>query len=121
MSSLRPSTLSWLIPILGMGAVVVSAAILRTTPLWLGVVVLAVVLAAVILWVTASILWPAKADRRCPVCGEEGLVRMDPEGVRGLRCELCGHSDPDASAWYLAEEEGPLEEIVLGRRGGSAR
>jgi len=69
-----------------------------------------------ILWVVISTLWPARADRSCPRCRGEKLVRMDPGSTLGLSCTDCGYRDPSASSWLLAEEEGPLETIVLAER-----
>lgn len=85
-------------------------------PDWLLGAVLAVVLGSGFLWVLISAFTPAEADRRCPDCGENALVRLDPSTTRGLRCEACGHVDAEASGWFLAEEEGPLEELVLESR-----
>lgn len=69
-----------------------------------------------VLWVLAASLWPAKADRTCPQCGEDALERLDPDTTMGLRCTACGHTDPTKSGWFLAEDEGPLEELVLRQR-----
>ncbi len=73
-------------------------------------------LAALGLWILASALWPARAERTCPRCGAAALARLDPRAAHGLSCERCGFRDESASAWLLAEEEGPLEELVLGAR-----
>lgn len=81
-------------------------------------------LGALFLWILASALWPARAERTCPRCGAAGLARLDPRAAHGVGCERCGFRDESASAWLLAEEEGPLEELVLrarGRHGASAR
>lgn len=124
MTPSRPAAsgrLARLFPLFALGALAGSAALVRAQPLWLAPAVVAVLLGAAFLWLLLSVFWPAKADRGCPACGREALVRMDPESTRGLRCEACGHRDPDASSWFLAEEEGPLEEIVLGKRGRGRR
>jgi len=71
-------------------------------------------------WVLVSALWPARAERRCPACGKDALARLDARATHGLRCRACGWTDESASAWLLAEEEGPLEEIVLAERGRGA-
>lgn len=68
------------------------------------------------LWIFVSTLWPARADRTCPECGEEGLERLSESSTHGLRCTRCEWSDETVSAWLLAEEEGPLEETVLEER-----
>ena len=81
---------------------------------------MASLIGAGVLWVALSALWPAKADRRCPKCGEDTLVRLDPDTTTGLRCSACDHVDPEATSWFLAEEEGPLEDLVLRQRGRSS-
>jgi len=62
------------------------------------------------------VLFPAKADRTCPSCSARALVRQDPDSLRGLVCSACGWSDAEASAFFLAEEEGPFEDAVLRER-----
>jgi hypothetical protein len=44
-------------------------------------------------------------------------VRLDRTTARGLRCPACGFRDETRSAFFLAEEEGPLERIALKERG----
>ncbi len=73
------------------------------------------------LWVMASLLWPDRADRKCPECGLDTLERMDQESTMGLRCGSCGFEDETLSSWFLAEEEGPLEKIVLAQRDGAKK
>jgi DNA-directed RNA polymerase subunit RPC12/RpoP len=72
-------------------------------------------------WIAVSIFFPATADRRCPQCGEDAIERIDPGATHGLRCTSCGHRDETASAFLIAEEEGPLEEIVMVERGRRPR
>jgi hypothetical protein len=67
-------------------------------------------------WILVSVLFPSRADRTCPQCGRKGLVRIDPKATHGLRCRFCPWSDETASAFVHAEEEGPLEDIVLRER-----
>ena len=81
-----------------------------------GLILLGAVIAIGLLWILVSSLSPAKADRTCPECHEQGLERLDPNTTRGVVCSLCGYVDPDISAWYLAEDETLLEEIVLSER-----
>lgn len=68
-------------------------------------------------WTLVSALWPGKAERNCPACRKDALVRLDSSTTVGIRCTACGWRDESASAWLLAEEEGPLEELVLAQRG----
>lgn len=72
-----------------------------------------------LLWVMISVLWPPTADRTCPTCGAEAVRRLDPSTTQGLLCGACGWRDETASSWLLAEEEGPLEDVVLRSRGRS--
>ena len=114
----KPSrALVWCAPALFLAAVAAGVAIVLHRPLFLFVGVLAALAAVPVGWVIVSALWPAKAERRCPACGRDALRRLDPRATHGLVCRACGHRDESASAWLLAEEEGPLEEIVLAERG----
>ncbi|MGK0220204.1 MAG: hypothetical protein ACI9HE_003714 [Planctomycetota bacterium] len=109
---------AWAIAPIMMLATAAGLAVVFSEPSWILGAVLGVVLGAAFLWVlVSSLLFPAEADRRCPSCGEEALERMDPQTTTGLRCTACGHEDPQASGWFLAEEEGPLEDLVLRSRG----
>lgn len=108
-----------LFPTALLAAVCGGSALILWQPAWLTGAVVGTVLCAGLLWVAASALWPAKADRSCPECGENTLVRLDPETATGLLCSACGHEDREASSWFLAEEEGPLEDLVLRQRGRS--
>lgn len=76
------------------------------------------VLALGMLWILVSALFPARADRRCPRCGDEHLVRLSADSTRGLRCRACAWRDPSASSFLLAEDDGvPLEDLALRERG----
>ena len=85
-------------------------------PDWILGAVLAVVIGSGFLWVLISAFTPAEADRTCPSCGEESLERLEADSTRGLRCTACDFVDPAASGWFLAEDEGPLEHLVLAER-----
>lgn len=74
-----------------------------------------------LLWVVISALWPARADRKCPACDRDTLERLDAEATYGISCSSCGFTDESQSSWLLAEEEGPLEEIVLEQRRRKSR
>lgn len=108
---------TWLAPGLFLAAALLGVALVRSgSSTWFGAVVLALV-AAPAAWVLVSALSPARADRRCPSCAREALARQSQDSTQGLRCTACGWTDAEASAWMLAEEEGPLEGIVLAERG----
>lgn len=106
----------WILGPIYLGTVLLGAVIILSRPSGLTMVVLGIFVGIALVWVLVSALWPAKADRNCPSCESEGLVRLDPETTTGLKCSDCGWTDPDASSWFLAEEEGPLEELVLRER-----
>jgi hypothetical protein len=109
--------LAWLMPLVMLLAIVLGAVIVRGQPRVALYVILTVMLLIPVLWVLVSALWPGTADRGCPGCGKDTLVRSDSESTVGLECPSCGWRDETASAWFLAEEEGPLEDIVLRQRG----
>jgi hypothetical protein len=106
----------WFAPPVLLLAVLLGAGTARRGPFSLfGLVLLALALAPA-LWVLVSALWPARAERRCPACGRDGLARASPRSTVGLVCRACGWRDEESSSWLLAEEEGPLEEVVLEQR-----
>lgn len=113
-------------PPLLLAAAGAGVAVVLMRPAWLFGAVVGALAGAAFLWIAVSVFWPARADRRCPACGRDALGRADPQTTRGVACRACGHQDPDASGWFLAEDEGrPLEAIVLrqrrSRRGRRAR
>ena len=108
---------SWLIPLVLLAATLAGAGLVFWRPAWLMGAVLTVVFGAVGLWLAVCVFWPASADRTCSACGEETLVRLDPDSSLGLRCTSCEFVDREATSWFLAEEEGPLEDLVLRQRG----
>jgi hypothetical protein len=70
-----------------------------------------------VLWILVSVLWPARADRTCPACGEAGLRRLNARSTRGVACLSCGHKDEEQSSFLLAEDDGDaLETIRLEER-----
>jgi hypothetical protein len=115
-----PAWLAWCAPALFLGAVLLGAWIVFARPFSLFGGVLLALSCVPIGWVLVSALWPARAERRCPVCGGDTLVRLDARATHGLGCSTCSYRDESASAWLLAEEDGPLEEIVLAQRGRSS-
>jgi len=103
-------------PPLYLGAALLGAWIVIARPVAVLGWLLAALVAVPVLWVLVSALWPARAERGCPACGRDALARIDPETTQGLVCRACGWRDESASGWLLAEEEGPLEDIVLAQR-----
>lgn len=80
------------------------------------VAALAALFGVALLWMLVSIFWPARVDRTCPACGRTGLRRLDPTSAHGVACDACGHVDPEQSSFLMAEEEGPIEPMVLRER-----
>ena len=114
-SGKRSERWGWLVPPLCLTAALAGGWIVLGAPhALLGTAV--VFFLVPILWVLASSLWPARAERTCPACKSERLERIDRSATVGITCRACGWRDESASAWLLAEEEGPLEKIVLAER-----
>ena len=121
-SPAAPWWLPWVLPPLLLGATGLGVFIVLRQPDGLFGWVLALLVGAVVVWILASSIWPAKADRRCPKCGLETLERQDPMRLEGVVCTECGWSDETESSFLFAEDEGvPLEPIVLEERGAPAR
>jgi hypothetical protein len=112
--------IAWCSPLAFLAAVGLGAWIVFARPFALFTGVVLALAAVPVIWVMVSALWPARAERGCPRCGRDSVRRLDPRAVHGLACDACGWRDESASAWLLAEEEGPLEELVLAERGGAA-
>lgn len=105
----------WLVPPLLLGATAFGVWVVLAGPSGMfGWVVGALVVLA-LGWVLVSSLFPGSADRTCPACGRDTLVRLD-DSTRGVVCKACHHRDETASAFFLAEEEGALEPELLARR-----
>ncbi|HIF40514.1 MAG TPA: hypothetical protein EYQ74_05390 [Planctomycetes bacterium] len=116
--AVRPHFLArhpWLIGPLLMAATAVGLGLVLKSPDGLAVWVLGGAGGLALVWILCTTLWPSRADRTCPECGAEGLRRMDPATTRGLMCTACGHTDAEASGWFLAEEEGALDEVIAKR------
>ncbi len=107
---------AWLTPVFVLAAVVAAFALIQHGPERLFAYALGVLFATGFLWIGISVFWPARADRECPTCGQTSLERLDPRTTQGLSCAACGWRDTAASSWFLAEEEGPLEGLVLRER-----
>lgn len=113
----RRAALPWLVgPVLLAVAVGVPAFLVRARAELLWGAVLGLLVVVPLLWIAVSALWPARAERTCPSCGASDLRRIDPTTTVGVACGACGWRDEERSAWHLAEEEGPLERIVLRQR-----
>ncbi len=113
---IRLVLLGVLVPVLSLGALALARSIVAERPMWLFGTVLGLFFSAIAGWIVVSTLWPSRADRRCPACGKDALERTDPQATSGIACRNCGYRDEAASSWFLAEEEGPLEAVVLRER-----
>jgi hypothetical protein len=67
-------------------------------------------------WLLVCVFSSARADRTCPGCGRDELRRLDPHSTRGVVCRMCGRLDREQSSFLMAEEEGPIEPIVMQER-----
>ncbi len=104
-------------PPLLLGSILFSAVLVLRRPDGLWAYVVGAMFVLVLGWIVVSSLWPGRAERKCPACEREGLVRLSAKSHKGLRCKLCGFEDADSSCFFLAEEEGTLEETVMLERG----
>jgi len=121
-----PRWLGPLLPLVFLSAALAGVWIVMRGPAGLfgGLIAVAIVLGFG--WILASALLPAApADRRCPDCGKEALAPAFDDTTRGVACRSCDYLDETASAWMIAEEDGPLESVVLreraARRAGTER
>jgi hypothetical protein len=110
-----------LVPALMLASIALAFALIRSHPLGLARALALGAVVAILSWIVTSALWPARADRRCPVCRTDSLARKDPRATVGVTCTRCGYADAEASAWLLAEEEGPLERTVIEERAARRR
>jgi len=81
------------------------------------------IIALTLLWVLVSTIFPrGPAERICPACGADTLVRAEASTTSGLVCKSCLWRDDEVSSFLLAEEEeDPIETTVLQRRRKQAR
>lgn len=113
--------IGWLVGPVALLAAVAAIVLLRRGPSGILGAVLIGLLALAMGWIFLSIFWPARAERTCPRCAHDALVRLDARTTIGIRCRACGFEDASASSWLLAEEDGALESIVLEQRGRGRR
>lgn len=111
-----PDRAAWLVAPLMLAAVAAAVLLVMRGPQLLFGAALVVLFGIGFVWMLVSVFFPAAPDRTCPACGADALERLDPAATSGVRCAACGFCDASASAWLLAEEEGPLERTVLRER-----
>lgn len=112
----EPGSGCWMPPLF-LGAVLFSAYLLLKKPDELWPYVVGAIFVLTFGWFLVSTLWPRFAERTCPTCGKDGLVPLTENSHRGLRCTLCGFEDESLSSFFIAEEDGVLEETVMRERG----
>jgi len=117
----RKDRWSWLIAPLMLFATAAGALFVLRGPDGLFGACFGAVLALGVLWILVSTLFPGRAERTCPACGQRGLERIDRKSTCGVRCRLCGWRDESASSFLFAEEEGTFEDIVLRERRSERR
>ena len=121
----RESRAAWLAAPLLLAAIAAGATFVLRGPDGVFGIAFGLVLALGLGWILVSALFPARAERTCPQCGQDALERLDPDSAQGVVCRLCAWADESASAFLLLEDDGrPFEDIVLrgrGRGGGSPR
>jgi len=117
----RKDRWGWLIAPLMLAATAAGALFVLRGPDGLFGVCFGAVLALGVLWILVSTLFPGRAERTCPACGQRGLERIDRKSTCGVRCRLCGWRDESASSFLFAEEEGTFEDIVLRERRSERR
>lgn len=106
---------SWLIGPLLLAAVSAGVLFVFRGPDHVFGIAFGLVLGLGFLWILVSTMFPSKPDRTCPQCGQDTLVRLDPKTTRGLTCGACAWTDASASSFYLAEDDGVLQDLVLRR------
>ena len=106
----------WMPPLF-LGSVLFAAYVLLQKPDGLWPWVVGTMFAIVFSWFFVSALWPRSSERTCPSCDKNGLTRLNEDSHKGLRCTLCGFKDENLSSFFIAEEEGALEETVMRERG----
>jgi DNA-directed RNA polymerase subunit RPC12/RpoP len=113
----RARLIGWLVAPAILASIAAAFALVLNGPDSMFGIVFGAVVALGLGWILVCSLVPAKADRKCPQCGKQGLVRLDARTTRGVRCTRCSFRDETASSFLLAEEEGvAIEPTVLHER-----
>ncbi len=113
----RGRIVGWLVAPLILASIACAFALVLNGPDSLFGIVFGAVVALGLGWILVCSLFPAKADRKCPQCGKNGLVRLDVRTTRGIRCTRCSFRDETASSFLIAEDEGvAIEKTVLHER-----
>ena len=107
---------AWLLPLVALAAIVAGALFVMRGPDKAFAIAFGALVVIGLSWVCISALFPNRPDRRCPECGATALVRLSRTSTTGIRCRRCSWVDETASSFFLAEEDGPLEDIVLRKR-----
>lgn len=111
-----PSALGWILTPLLFLSTALGMWIVLANPAGLFGWVVGGIASLALIWVLVSALFPARADRTCPACGRDTLVRVSEASTEGLLCKACAWRDETQSSFLLAEEEGALEPLLLAKR-----
>ena len=106
----------WFVGPLSLLAEVAGVFFVMSGPSWVLGGTLAVLFGLTYLWIFVCVFSSANADRKCPQCGEYALEQLDPATTLGLVCSRCSFRDETASSFFLAEEEGQIEAMILSER-----
>jgi hypothetical protein len=106
----------WLVGPMLLCATVGAVSLVFRGPIGLFAIALACFGVLGVAWLLVCVFSSARADRTCPSCGRADLERLDPLSTRGVVCRTCGRFDREQSSFLMAEEEGPIEPIVMRER-----
>lgn len=106
----------WLVGPLLLCATIGAVSLVFRGPVGLFAIALACFGVLGVAWLLICVFSSARADRTCPSCGRAELERLDPLSTRGVVCRTCGRWDREQSSFLMAEEEGPIEPIVMRER-----
>jgi len=114
----QSTVLGWLLPPLFLGAIGLAVWLIFNSTTNYFAWGAGFLVALSLLWVLISTVFPrGPAERICPACGGDTLVRADTDTTTGLVCKSCLWKDDQQSSFLLAEEEEePIETTVLERR-----
>lgn len=90
----------WLIQFFWFLVVIVAAAAAVSLRGWLPYVIGGFLALGFGIWILTSTLWPSTPNRKCPRCGQAGLVKIRRHQP-GVRCERCDFRDETLHVAYL--------------------
>ena len=116
--SAQNTVLAWLMPPLFLSSIGLGLWLISNPPENIFAWTAGFFVALGLLWILVSTVFPrGVAERICPACGADTLVRADPAHTRGKVCSTCLWKDESVSSFLMAEEDdAPLEADILARR-----